>query len=427
MKAARNKNPGMITNTGKTKAIYRKTELDNGLRIITEEIPLADTFALGINADAGSRDDYEGLDGIAHFLEHSVFLRTGKRSSKQISVDFETLGAYANAYTTKEHTCFYVRALKNHFRKSFEILSDVVLNPKLVEKEFEKERQVILEEIKSYEDDPEELIFDYIEKLIFDGHRLSHPIAGYEDTVSKISIEDVYRFHRESYSPKNIIITAAGAVQHDRVVAEAEKYFSSLASAGNTISKDKFLGSHKGHYEGEKPFSQCHITLGRTVPGILSSERYSLALLNVILGDGMSSRLYHQLRERYGFAYAAYSSLQMMSDTGSLYVYSTAERKNIKKVKRVINEEFQKLRYGKIAETELKRAREQVKSSTIMALESMNTRMTNLAKSELTVGAYEDIDSTIEALESVTLTDLKETAARYLDYDEWSSVVFLDE
>lgn len=407
--------------------LYRKSVLENGVRIITEEVPAADSFALGINIDIGSRDDFQGLDGIAHFLEHSVFLRTKKRSSKQISVDFESLGAYANAFTTKEQTCFYVRALNNHFRKSFEILSDVALNPKLIEKEFEKERQVILEEIKSYEDDPEELIFDYIEKQIFEGHRLNHPIAGLEDTVSKITIDDVYNFHRQSYSPGNIVISAAGSISHERVVAEAEKYFSNLKPGLKSNPRDNFSGNFISHYEGEKPFTQCHITLGRTVPGIKSIDRYPLALLNVILGDGMSSRLYHQLRERHGFAYAAYSSLQLMTDVGSIYVYSTAERKNVKKVKRVIREEFEKLRDGKISETELKRAREQVKSSTIMALESMNTRMNNLAKSEFSIGSYEDIESTIEAVESVSLTNLKDISARYLNFDDWSSVVFLDE
>ncbi len=427
MKNIRDKNPRNLTDTVKQKVIYNKTVLDNGLRIITEEVPTAETFAIGININAGSRNDFTGMEGMAHFLEHSVFLRTKKRSSKQISVGFESLGAYANAYTTKEHTCFYVRALKNHFAKSFEILADVVLNPKLIDKEFEKEKFVILEEIKSYEDDPEELIFDYIEKLLFEGNSLAHPIAGYQDSVSVIKPEDIYRFHINNYIPAKIVITAAGAVGHEKVVAEALKYFTAPFPAITTVAGSLFSGGSIGHYEGDKPFTQCHITLGRIVPGMKSAERYPLALLNVILGDGMSSRLYHQLRERYGFAYAAYSSLQLMSDIGSIYVYSTAERKNIKKVKRVINEEFSKLADGKIAETEIKRAREQLKSSTIMALESMNTRMSNLAKSELTIGVYEDIDSTIEAVESVTLADLKDTAARYLDYNEWSSVVFFDE
>lgn len=427
MKILRDKNPRILTNSGKSKVIYNKSVLGNGIRIVTEEVPSAETFALGIHIDAGSRDDFAGMEGIAHFLEHSVFLRTKNRSSKQISVAFESLGAYANAYTTKENTCFYVRALKSHFRKSFGILSDVALNPKLVEKEFEKEKLVILEEIKSYEDDPEELIFDYIEKILFEGHSLSHPIAGFQDSVSNISIDDIYRFHGRNYSPGKIVITAAGAIKHDSVVAETEKYFAGLGKRENIDARVIYKDNKLGHFEGEKPFTQCHITLGRIVPGMLSQERYPLALLNVILGDGMSSRLYHQLRERYGFAYAAYSSLQLMSDIGTIYVYSTAERKNIKKVKRVINEEFSKLAEGKISETEIKRAREQVKSSTIMALESMNTRMSNLAKSELTLGEYEDIRSTIEAVESVTLQDLKETASRYLDYNEWSSVVFLDE
>ncbi len=428
MEMTRNKYPRKLTTSGKTQVIYKKTELPNGLRVITEELASVDSFALGVNIDIGSRDDLRNKEGIAHFLEHAVFLRTQNRSSRQISAQFESLGAYANAFTTKEQTCFYVRALGSHFRKSFEILADVALNPRMVEKEFEKERQVIIEEIKSYEDDPEELICDYIEKQLFEGNPLSHPIAGYEDSVGRITIDDVARFHHDAYNPRNIIVSAAGCIPHETVVQEAARYFGSLPKGkSNIILREPVLTETVTRFEADKPFSQCHITLGKIIPGVDSIDRYPLALLNVILGDGMSSRLYHQLRERHGYAYAVYSSIQHMSDTGTFSVYSTAERKNVNKILRIVREEFCRLIESKIPGTEVRRAKEQVKSSTIMALESLYTRMTNLAKSEFSIGTYEDIDSTIEAVETVTAGQIKDCAARYLDFDKWSTVIFYDE
>lgn len=404
---------------------FEKTILPSGLRILTEEVPSVESFALGICIDAGSRDDTPGLEGITHFLEHAAFRRTKNRTTKQIASQFESLGAYTNAFTSKEHTCFYVRALKQHFAKTLKILYDVAMEPLFVGSDIEKERQIILEEIISYEDEPEELIFDYGDKSLFENNSLSVPITGYKDTINKIGISDLQEFHSNYYTPQNMIVSVAGNISHSEVTENVSRIFKeSNYFESNKNKREMPLINIPSKYEYKRQLQQSHILFGRMISGAKSEERYILALLNVLLGDGLSSRLHQVLREKYGFAYTIYSTIQLFSDVGSFYIYAGLDKKNISKTEKIIKNEFDKIIQKGITKSELQRAKEQLKSSLIMNLESMSARMQTLAKTEFIGEEYEDLGTIIRLIDATAMDEMNDSINKYLQFESWSEVIF---
>lgn len=401
--------------------------------MLTEEVPTVQSFALGIWVDSGTRDEDTEHAGIAHFVEHAVFRRSATRSSKQIAAEFEQVGAYINAFTSKEQTCYYVRALTPHLAHTTRLLADVVMNPAFRESEVEKERSVILEEIKSYDDEPEELVMDMGERLLFGRHQLGSPIIGTADSVAGISAADLRAFHAANYVPEQIVVAAAGNLNHDDVCRVVEQQFASLPSPANTTpapvrrrSVPRQLTPRRiTHHRG---FQQAHICCIRRCSGARSAERYPLALLNAVLGDGMmSSRLHQRIRERSGSAYTVYSSLQLLTDCGILSVYAGADAASIEKTDHEIQRELRLLAEGGVGKRELQRAKEQLKSSTIMGLESMSSRMQSLAKAEMEEDGYEDTARTIAAIDAVSTDQIAEAAERYFQPDQWSYVVMLPE
>lgn len=406
---------------------YKKSVLQNGIRIISEEIPYVESFALGITVNAGSRNDPEGKSGLAHFIEHTAFRRTKTRTSKKIASEFESLGAYTNAFTTKEHTCFYVRALKKHLAKTFEILSDLLINPVFQEKDVEKERDIIIEEIKSYEDDPEELIFDIGDGYCFKNNGLGLPITGNIESVENIKNTDLIEFHSDYFYPQNIIISSAGNISHRELEKMTVKYFGNINKPNltNTIIKPEIIPVQ--NVELIKSFQQGHILFCRQTTDVQSEYRYPLLLLNVILGDGMSSRLNQRLRERHGLAYNIYSSFQFFTDCGSAYIYAGTDKGKIKKTKDIITEELLKLIESKILPAEISRAKEQMKASTIMALESMSVRMQSISKNEFLLGYNEDSNMVLQAIESVDNEQIKKAAEYYLAPNNWNIIILKPE
>lgn len=401
---------------------FRKSVLPNGIRVLSEEVPGVSSFALGICVDIGSRNDPKGYEGLAHFIEHALFLGTRKRSSAKIASDFELEGAYTNAFTTKELTCYYVRALTGHFKKTFEILADVALNPAFNERKTLIEKGVIREEIKSYDDEPEEYIYDLADEVIFGKHPLARPIAGNLKSVDKIDAKILKEYHEENYTPENILISVAGNIPHEKVVELAGAYFGNLTSGKKrkALRKPKWLEAARK--DVVKNLQQSHLLLARQIPGINSPDRFPLAILNIILGDGLSSRLHRSLREMNGLAYNIYSSIQMMIDSGMFYIYAGTEVNKLTKAEKLIFKEFDKLINERITKAEIKRAKEQIKSNTIMALESMNTRMNSMAKSEFNLGYYEDIPSTIKAIDEIGMEDIRNCAIKFLIGDDWNVI-----
>ncbi len=404
---------------------FNKFTLANGLRIYSENVPSSQSFALGIGINAGSRDDFEGREGLAHFVEHAVFRRTKTRTSKKISLEFEQLGAYFNAFTTKEFTCFYVRALNSNFSKVFRILADIVFNPVFRSADVEKERNIILEEISSYEDDPEELIHDCGEELIFPSHRLGHPIAGKSETVKNISVDDLAKFHSTLFVPSNIVVSFTGSIPFEKVCNESNKILSGVASGQESSREVRQLLSLTQRKQEQRDFQQAHFYFGKVLPGAQSKERYTLAALNIILGDGMSSRLHQVMRESHSLVYSVYSSTAFHSDLGNISVYAGSDKGNQKKIIKLFYDELLKLYEKGISPRELDRAKQQLKSGAIMALENLSDRMQAIIKSLFTLGRYESIEETINEIDSLTMERVGFSILNHFNPEEWSELVFL--
>lgn len=403
----------------------QRSVLPNGLRIISEYVPTVESFALGIWINVGSRDEASALAGTAHFIEHLIFRRSRRHSARHIAAAFENIGAYTNAFTTKEHTCFYVRALKRHFRKCASLLGEISLEPAFHPADIEKERDVILEEIKGYDDEPEEQIFDEAERRLFAGHSLAHPIAGQAETVGAITRDDLSTFHTGKYNPSDMIFAVAGNIPHAEALAAAMSYFAvENNNAGNSSVR---IAPEQVHGESvviAKSFQQSHIVSAARIEGAKSADRYTYAVLNTLFGDGMSSRLYQRLRERSGLAYSVYSTVQLLSDCGTIAVYAGVDTKNTDKARRCIVEETDKLLQVKVSDKETARAKEQVKASIVMGLEDMSSRMNYLAKSELEEGGFEPAETAIAKVDAVTPADVLRVAQAYLAPSQLQEIVF---
>lgn len=412
----RNRNPDLAVN-------YRKTVLENGVRVVTEEIPSAESFSLGFMVGAGSRDDSPDAAGAAHFVEHASFRRTSSRTSRGIADRFESVGAYANAYTTKETTCYYARAMKNRFSGIFNALSDIILRPVFKKRDVDKERSIILEEIKSYDDDPEESIFEDADRLLFGDNPISRSIAGDAESVQSITENDLIDFHKNYYSSNNLIVAFAGSIEHDRIVGKVENAFGDLRR-GAEVSRvvPEIIPSSKVKFD--KNFQQSHILFARRLPALKPIEKYPYALLISILGDGMSSRLNWRIREKYGLTYSIYSSAEYFSDCGAAYVYADCDSKNLNLVEELIREELLNLKKKPINKSEFARAKEQLKSGSIISMENLSTRMQTLAKDELESGERENVRSMIERIDSARLDSVNEIVEEIYAGDDRSVVIY---
>jgi len=405
---------------------YNKTILHNGLTIVSDLVENIGSFAVGVCINVGSRNDSVGNEGIAHFMEHAAFRHTKNRSSKQIANELENIGAYSNAWTTKELTCYYVLSITHNFKSVFNLLSDIVQNTIFIHDEIEKERSIILEEIKSYEDDPEEYIIDLIDSIVFDKTNLSHSILGTQKSVSNITIENLQSFQKNYYVPNNMLIAVAGNIKHSEIITLAEQLFDKkrvntikpikniLLSNQNRICNNKKLTI-------KKAIQQAHIIFGKIINGYTDlNERYILAIANIIFGDGMSSRLYQSLREKYGLAYSIYSTIQNYKDCGQINIYSATDISNNEKVFDLIYKQMNLLNKSNLPTIkELKRAKEQLKTATIIELESMASRIMNIIKQEICIGYNEDIPTIIDKIEKVSIDDVIDINAKYFNNDNW--------
>ena len=412
---------------------YNKTKLDNGLIIASEFVPNVGSFAAGVSICVGSRDDYKNKDGIAHFMEHSAFRHTKNRTAKQIANEFENIGAYSNAWTTKDATCYYVRAITNNFNKAFELLSDISQNTIFINDEINKERSIIIEEIKSYEDDPEENILDLIDSLVFNNSPMAHSITGTQQSVSNITTDDLEAFREQFYNPTNMFISVAGNIEHHRIVELAEKLFNNTSKTKNTNKKYTQTQSKKPSTNEliiKKPIQQAHIMLGHTIQKFKNPvELYKLAIANIIFGDGMSSRLYQVLREKYGLAYSISSSYQTyMNSSGQMNIYAATDKMNIEKTTDLLYQQMTLLNNSKKpTQRELKRAKEQLKTATIIEMESMASKIHNIIKYELYFGHRTDINDIIDGIENITLDDIVEVNANYLSPNNWHKCILIPE
>lgn len=414
--------------TARIDSTYQKTVLPNGVRVISEAIPHVRSLSIGLWIETGSKHESPLKNGISHFIEHMVFKGTKKRSIKEIAQSIESVGGYLNAFTSKEHTCYYARVLDEHLELATDVLSDMVLSPTFPEKELRKEKNVVLEELKQAEDDPDDIIHDYFEKAIFKSHPLAMPVIGTTESISSFLRKDLIQYKSEQYTAGNLVVAAAGNVSHKEVVRLATRYLKKLPQSDHRKILEKSpLDLEEPNYilcEYYKPIQQAHICLGTIGCSIRSEHRFPMQVLNTLMGDGMSSRLFQNIREKYGFAYAVYSFHNMMEDTGSAGVYIGTDDSHVHRCIDLVWKELKSIRKHGITKQELERTKAQLKGSLMLGMENIPNRMIRLGSSELYFGESISLDTILEKIDSVGKNEVQEMAERLFVEDRFATVIF---
>lgn len=402
---------------------YRKTTLPNGIRVISEEIPSVKSVSIGIWIDTGSRNETEKTSGISHFIEHMMFKGTERRNYRQIAQSLESVGGYMNAFTTKEHTCYYARVLDEFAENAVDVLSDMVQHSLFPVREIAKERTVILEEIKRSEDDPDDMVQELFEKHLFNKHPFARPIIGTAENVSAFTQDDLFAYTKKFYTNDNIILAAAGNIRHEDLVELAAKYLTQRRSAGE---RPRSFPAVRPKYRSEtytRPIQQAHVCTGTIAFSVHSDMRYPAMVMNSVLGDGMSSRLFQQIREKHGLAYSVYSFLGLMKDTGSFGIYVGTDKGTVKKALSLSMKELDKMKRDHLSRSELARAKAQLKGSMLLSLESTSNRMMRLGNGELYYKSYTPLDSIVKNIDSVTADDVRTVSRQLFETDAFTTVV----
>lgn len=391
----------------------RREVLPNGLSVITEEMQHIRSVSIGIWIKTGSRDEDKQWNGISHFVEHMVFKGTQHRSAEEIARQVDSIGGNIDAFTAKECISFSIKVLDEHLPIAMDVLSDLVLNPVFDEQDITRERGVILEEIKMDEDNPDYLVHEIFTQNFWKDHPLGRPILGTRDTVKRFEREPVFDFYGQRFSPGNVIITAAGYLKHEQFVALVQKYFAAMKPVGNGFHSAPPKIIPRIILRNKKSLEQVQICVGVPSYPITHERRHSSYILNTLLGGGMSSRLFQNIRERQGLAYAIYSDLNPYRDTGCLSVYAGTSRASAAKVVESIVSEFGKLKKEVVSPEELRRAKDQLKGSLMLSLESSTARMSNLARQEMYFDRFYGLDELIAKIEAVTAEELQELANNF--------------
>lgn len=409
-------------------ANIKKTTHPSGIRIVTEFNPSVRSVSVGIWVKTGSRNERNQLAGITHFLEHMLFKGTDNRSAFDIVQNVESVGGYLNAFTSSEYTCYYVRCLDTEFGTAMDVLSDMVQHPLFPEEEIEKEKKVVIEEMKMYRDNPDDYVFENFTGQMFDQHPLGRPIIGYEETVSAFTREDLIGYVRERYIPANIIVAAAGNVNHDHVTELVSKHFDTFYD-GNGVTETRQILTHyeKSEKTLYRPIEQTHFVTGRRSLANDDPDRYKLLLVNTILGGGMSSRLHQNIREKYGYCYAISSFNQAYTDTGMFGVYVGTDKEYVSHVRDLIRKEFNALQENEVGQKELSEAKAQLKGKLLLAQESMSNRMTRLAKSEIYYDRYIPLDELVQEIDNVDSASIREFAQSFFNENMFSETLLLPE
>lgn len=392
----------------------RRGVLPNGIRLVTERMPHVRSVAVGVWVESGSRHEPPERGGISHLIEHLVFKGTATRSASDIARTMDSVGGHTDAFTAKEHTCFYVQVLDEHLPLAVDLLIDILRHPRFDAEDLEREKSVVLQEIKMVEDTPDDIIHDLFAAQVWAGHPLGRPILGSRELVTGFTRESVLTHFGEAYAPLRIVIAVAGNVEHHRV---AELFAAGFDGFGREVPPR--AGAPPAMEAGvqivNKTLEQVHLVLG--FPGLPSASRarYALILLNDVLGGSMSSRLFQEVRERQALVYSIYSSAQSYLDTGLSYVYAATDAGNFSKVLKAILKEIRELKKGGVTADELRRAQDHIKGSLMLSLESTSSRMNRLAKQEMQLGNVLTIDAVLEAIESVRLEEVQALVGELLD------------
>ncbi len=383
--------------------MVRKERLENGLTLITESMPHVRSVAVGVWLRQGSRHEPADLNGASHFIEHMVFKGTKTRSAREIALAMDSVGGQIDAFTSKEYTCFYAKVLDEHVPVAVNLLSDIVLNPRFDDAEIERERKVVTEEIRMVEDTPEELVYDLFSSQFYPRHPLGRPIQGTEETVSSLTRRRLLRYFHEAYRPGNMLIAAAGNLRHDRFARTIRRAFAPMERVRGPVRPVTPPRPHPGiATRSKRELEQLHLVFG--VPGFPErfKDRYALFVLNALLGGTMSSRLFQKIREERGLAYSVYSAVNAFADTGLFMVYAATSPSRGREVLRLILDEAASLADRGPDASETGVAKEHLKGSLMLSLESTVSRMSNLARQEIYFGRQFSLEETLRGVESVS-------------------------
>jgi predicted Zn-dependent peptidase len=391
----------------------RRTVLPNGLTILTEQMEHIRSVSIGIWVKTGSRHEESTRNGITHFIEHMVFKGTRSRSAEDIARQIDSIGGNMDAFTAKECICFNVKVLDEHVPVAVEVLSDLVLNPVFATSEITRERGVILEEIKMDEDSPDYLVHEIFTQNFWKDHPLGKPILGTKETVRRFEQPMVFDHWSQHFYPGNLIVCGAGHLNHDEFVQHVCRWFEQLPPRQNGFHEAPPKVQSRIVMRNKKSLEQVQICLGVPSHPITHEKRYASYILSTVLGGGMSSRLFQNIRERQGLAYAIYSELNPYRDTGCLSVYAGTSRETAPKLVQSVVKEFRDLKINEVSADELTRAKAQLKGSLMLSLESSTARMSNLARQEMYFTQFITLDELIQRIEQVTAEDLIELANEF--------------
>lgn len=405
----------------------QKTILPNGLQVVTEHVASVKSISAGIWVKTGSRNESEEEAGITHFLEHMLFKGTEKRTSYDIAQSMESVGGYLNAFTSTEYTCYYARCLDSKINNALDVLTDMIQNSRFPEEEMEKEKKVVLEEMKMYKDSPDDVIFEEFSGQVFKDHPIGRPVIGYENTVSSFTRENLFDYMKERYRLDNLLVAIAGNVDHDAAVKIISELMT-VQSENETVNAEQPLPEYEASSkEVSKAIEQTHMIQGRRALNFDHPDKYLLLLANTVLGGGMSSRLHQNIREKYGYCYSVGPFNQSYTDTGLFGVYIGTDREYVPHVRELIKKEFERLQTEKVADKELNEAKAQLKGKLMLSQENTSNRMTRLAKSFLYFNRFVTLDELVENIDAVSSEDLLTFSQEFFDSGAFSETLLVPE
>lgn len=392
--------------------MFKRTRLDNGIRIVCEKIPYVRSVSIGIWVGTGSRHESENNNGVSHFIEHMLFKGTSKRNAKEIAESIDNIGGQINAFTGKECTCYYTKTLDSHLEIAIDVLSDMFFNSKFTQKDIDIERKVIMEEIGMYEDSPEELVHDILSETVWKGNPLGYPILGSHECLKSVNRSMIKEYIHQNYTPENLVISVAGNYDDENLIKLLEKHFSKW----NTKTEFKIDFEEAGFVRDvtvkEKDIEQIHICMGFEGIEHGNDDLYSLLAVNNVFGGGMSSRLFQKIREELGLVYSIYSYPSSYKNAGLFTIYAGMNPEHLEKVAELIRFEIAELQKKGINRDELEKSKEQLKGNYILGLESTSSRMNSIGKSELLLKRIFTPEEVLKKIDDITPESVEEVIQR---------------
>ena len=401
----------------------QKRVLPNGLVVLTETMSHVRSVSVGVWVRNGSRREVREENGLAHFMEHMVFKGTERRSAEAIAREMDSVGGMLDAFTSKEQICFNAKVLDQNLPIAFDVIADLVLRPRFDSEDVAKERQVVLEEIKMDLDNPEYMLHEIFTRGFWPEHPLGRPILGTPETVKQFSREALQTRFREWFAPDHLVVTAAGNVPHQDVLDLVQREFGHLPANGALEDHTPPKTDAPLSVERKKELEQVHLCIGVPSLPIAHERRFGIAVLNNMLGGGMSSRLFQNIREKRGLAYAVFSEITPYSDAGMLTVYAGTAKETVGQVLDLTIAEFRSMKESPVSDEELRRAKNHLKGSLMLSLESTSSRMSNLARQEIYFGKFYSLDEILASIEAVTREDVQTLAQEFFRPEQISATV----